>query len=168
MEYAYITTLPQRARSEGRFAVAPASVLYPTPRLQQPLQPSRSASFLTLTLFFPVRHIPLTTPHRPAYTPDPSVYLSDSHGRSVTPIILPPSDDDAFPEEQKELHDRYGISPLGNSRDEMEASRELEKLRRRKKEVESGLLGRESSKLVNGKRRRGFLDGEEFWDVFDE
>lgn len=30
------------------------------------------------------------------------------------------------------------------------------------------MLGRESSRLVNAKRRRGFLDDEDFRDVMDD
>lgn len=61
----------------------------------------------------------------------------------------------------------FGITPQGKSKEEVEAGRELRRLRGIK-EVEGGLLGRESSRLANEKRRRGFLDGEDFWDVVEE
>lgn len=62
---------------------------------------------------------------------------------------------------------RFGITPLGRSREELEASAELQRLQQRKRE-EGVLMGRESSGLCCEKRRRGFLDGEDFWDIVDE
>lgn len=119
-----------------------------------------------------------------------SAYPSDSHGRSVTPLIVVPDSYNSPPNNLNAPHnksssasapfkpslqptasppvyDPYDILPHGKSKEEAEASEELMKLKVQK-QLEGGILGREGGRLCNEKRRRGFLDGEEFWDLGED
>ncbi|CAK3925025.1 hypothetical protein AC579_621 [Lecanosticta acicola] len=111
---------------------------------------------------------------------DSDSYLSDRQGRSVTPIIRP-----AW-EQAQEGASTYkklviltsdlpgGKKPVGRppqdpsfsgtSKEEREAAAELKKLEEQKKH-EGVTMGQEGSKMANAKRRRGFLDDEDFEDI---
>ena len=103
------------------------------------------------------------------YTTDSDAYLSDRQGRSVTPIIMPFS----------ELRTTQGNTETNKltlltsdlerdqlSKEEREAAAELKKLEDQKRH-QGITMGQEGSKLANAKRRRGFLDDEDFEDVID-
>lgn len=179
------------------YCIERASELYSFSRYQQRLLaclytsttyftfPSSFLTLLPTSLHCILRGLPLTmNSNDTAYETDSSLYLSDSNGRSLTPLIQPfsPTNNNAnnttSPSQPKNNNipiqphdlpkfDRYGITPHGRSKEEVEAGKELERLRKKKVE-EGGVLGRESSRLVNAKRRRGFLDDEDFRDVMDD
>ncbi|KAK4494836.1 hypothetical protein PRZ48_014192 [Zasmidium cellare] len=98
---------------------------------------------------------------------DSEAWLSDSKGRSVTPLIVPRSErqaDDSQPDPtpKNKLYFLQGPGPF--TKEQREAAAELQKLRD-KKEREGWIMGQEGSRLVTDKRRRGFLDDEDFEDV---
>lgn len=114
------------------------------------------------------------------YTTDSDAYLSDRQGRSVTPIIMPFSE--LRTTQGNTAHnkltlltsdlerDQQSIRPQGlpadMSKEEREAAAELKKLEDQKRH-QGITMGQEGSKLANAKRRRGFLDDEDFEDVID-
>lgn len=114
------------------------------------------------------------------YTTDSDAYLSDRQGRSVTPIIMPFSElrtTQGNTETNKLTlltsdleRDQQSIRPQGlpadMSKEEREAAAELKKLEDQKRH-QGITMGQEGSKLANAKRRRGFLDDEDFEDVID-
>lgn len=113
---------------------------------------------------------------------DSDRYLSDRHGRSVTPIIVPAPEKQKSPEQSAEpaqplltsdLPSRPRGRPpkdpqyLGKSKEKCEAIDELKKLENQKR-MEGVSMGQEGCRLVNAKRRRGFLDDEDFEDfIYD-
>ena len=95
----------------------------------------------------------------------PAAYLSDSRGRSVTPVIYP-----AGKEPENDAGRGGNVrapSQTYNSKDEREAAAELKKLEDFKRIV-GPLFGPEGTILANAKRRRGFLHDEDFEDVVEE
>lgn len=107
---------------------------------------------------------------------DSGAYLSDKNGRRVTPIIVPLServkaDDGAIlmsdlPQFNQTL-ENMSSRPEGRSKEIREAEAQLEKLRA-KQQRQGVTMGREGSRLVNEKRRRGFIDDEDFEDFIEE
>ncbi|SMR58270.1 unnamed protein product [Zymoseptoria tritici ST99CH_1E4] len=105
---------------------------------------------------------------------DSDSYLSDATGRSVTPLIVPASDKpNNSSQPPSQTHQRRGPFSLPPSepgpgvvytKDEKDAIAELRKLEALKKK-EGGFLGKQGGRLVNEKRRRGFLDDEDFEEV---
>lgn len=84
---------------------------------------------------------------------DSEAYLSDAFGREVTPLIVPrPEPDKRESPETKE------------QKEQRQAAAELKKLTDQRRR-EGLTMGREGSQLVTDKRRRGFLDDEDFEDV---
>jgi hypothetical protein len=95
----------------------------------------------------------------------PTTYLSDSRGRSVTPVIYP-----AGKEPKNNIGGDGNVrvpQRTYNSKDEREAAAELKKLEDFKQIVGS-LFGPEGTILANAKRRRGFLYDEDFEDIVEE
>ncbi|EME41010.1 hypothetical protein DOTSEDRAFT_74527 [Dothistroma septosporum NZE10] len=113
---------------------------------------------------------------------DSDRYLLDRHGRSVTPIIVPAAEKQMSPERSTEPAQPILTSDLparprgrppknpqhvGMSKEEVEAREELKRLITQKR-AEGVSMGQEGCQLVNAKRRRGFLDDEDFEDfVYD-
>lgn len=120
----------------------------------------------------------ITVPFSDQYT-DSEAYLSDHYGRSVTPVIVPDAEqhraatvgapvgasagDSSGPAEQR----GPGKPPTHMSKDERLAAAELKKLEDQKR-YEGPSMGLEGSRLVNEKRRRGFLDDEDFEDIVED
>lgn len=120
---------------------------------------------------------------------DSDAYLSDAYGRSVTPIIVPLSERQQQGGEEEQTKPEGTMSPpavkrgpgrltqhgesvfltglTGLSKEEQYAAAELKKLEDQKRR-EGPTMGLESSRLVNEKRRKGFLDDEDFMDVIDD
>ncbi|KAF2162715.1 hypothetical protein M409DRAFT_68986 [Zasmidium cellare ATCC 36951] len=95
---------------------------------------------------------------------DSEAWLSDANGRSVTPLIVPMSERQTE-EPQSKVKKFPGFSSDGPmTKEQREAAAELQKLRDQKLR-EGVIMGREGSRLANDKRRRGFLDDEDFEDV---
>lgn len=108
-------------------------------------------------------------------------YLADQYGRSVTPIILPSKgtprptlhtslDGTAIPEQSH----RRGRPPKDPAlrtgpyvvKDERDAAAELKRLQDFKLVIGPS-FGPEGTILANEKRRRGFLDDEDFEDIVE-
>ncbi|KXT03393.1 hypothetical protein AC578_3966 [Pseudocercospora eumusae] len=115
---------------------------------------------------------------------DSEAYLSDAYGRSVTPVIVPLAErqQEEAPMQPKQegsmspptkppgrppKHASAFGTAIGSSKAEQEAAAELKKLEDQKRR-EGFSMGLESSRLVNEKRRKGFLDDEDFEDVIDD
>lgn len=107
---------------------------------------------------------------------DSAAYLSDASGRSVTPIILTPqelaqqqadSTAGGGPERLLMSQEGLGLQYTGLDKNEREAAAELKKLEDQKRH-EGVTMGLEGSRLANAKRRRGFLDDEDFEDVIED
>ncbi|KAK6431387.1 hypothetical protein LTR95_012451 [Oleoguttula sp. CCFEE 5521] len=79
-------------------------------------------------------------------------YLSDSHGRSITPIIQPFS--------AVKLAPATAVDTSGLNKEARDAVRRLEA----RKRIVSITMGQLGCKFVNQKRRLGFLDDEDFED----
>ena len=107
---------------------------------------------------------------------DSEAYLSDAQGRSVTPIIRPfeanpTTTNNTTAGAAGEATSRvlpFGLSrkppaPVYATAEERKAAAEIEKLERRKREV-GVLMEKGGATWANAKRRRGFLDDEEFED----
>ena len=93
---------------------------------------------------------------------DSEAYLSDAHGRSVTPMIVPLSERDPSDVQKGPQAKKFFSGP--STKPTEAANKELNKLRDQKI-AEGPTMGREGSRLANEKRRRGFLDDEDFEDV---
>ncbi|KAF2216965.1 hypothetical protein CERZMDRAFT_119694 [Cercospora zeae-maydis SCOH1-5] len=128
---------------------------------------------------------------------DRSAYLSDASGRSVTPIILTPQElaqqraeakAEAAAEDKGDIQSSPSMAPTklkrkpgrpaksqgpfaiqstSLDRAERDAAAELMKLEEQKRR-EGVTMGLEGSRLVNEKRRRGFLDDEDFEDIIED
>ncbi|OQO09364.1 hypothetical protein B0A48_04762 [Cryoendolithus antarcticus] len=85
-------------------------------------------------------------------THDSDAYLSDSHGRSITPIIQPFS--------AVNLKPSSAIDTSGLNKEARDAVRRLEA----RKRIVGATMGQLGCKFVNQKRRLGFLDDEDFED----
>ncbi|OQO00245.1 hypothetical protein B0A48_14032 [Cryoendolithus antarcticus] len=85
-------------------------------------------------------------------THDSDAYLSDSHGRSITPIIQPFSAVNLTP--------ATSIDTSGLNEQARDAVRRLEA----RKRIVGPTMGQLGCKFVNQKRRLGFLDDEDFED----
>ncbi|KAM0717382.1 hypothetical protein Q7P37_007234 [Cladosporium fusiforme] len=93
-------------------------------------------------------------------------YLSDSRGRSVTPIIRPMSNIGIGETSYQQMPDRPDRPPAGSSKDERVAFAELQKLKERKKAV-GPTMEKTGVRIANSKRRMGFLDDENFEDFVE-
>ncbi|KAK6435367.1 hypothetical protein LTR95_008442 [Oleoguttula sp. CCFEE 5521] len=85
-------------------------------------------------------------------THDTDAYLSDSHGRSITPIIQPFSAVNLAP--------ATAIDTSGLDKEARDAVRRLEA----RKRIVGPTMGQLGCRFVNPKRRLGFLDEEDFED----
>jgi hypothetical protein len=93
-------------------------------------------------------------------------YLSDSRGRSVTPIIRPMTNIGLAEPASQTMPARLGRPPAGATKDERKARQELQELKERKKAVVP-TLEKTGVRLANEKRRMGFLDDENFEDIVE-
>lgn len=92
--------------------------------------------------------------------------MSDSRGRSVTPVIKPMSNIGLAESASQIMPARLGRPPAGLSKDERNAQQELQELKERKKAVGPS-LEKTGVRLANEKRRMGFLDDENFEDIVE-
>ncbi|KAI7502885.1 hypothetical protein KC367_g1901 [Hortaea werneckii] len=96
---------------------------------------------------------------------DSEAYLSDAQGRSVTPIITPNSERHRASGSATPAALRRPGEPSQQplTKDERKAAAELEELEQQK--VAVGLsMDRTGVRMANSKRRKGFLDDEDFED----
>lgn len=101
---------------------------------------------------------------------DSESYLSDAHGRSVTPVIVPLQEQQRQQQQDPPILTsnvkrvgRPPAKPASESKEVRAAKAELEKLAEQKR-IEGFILGQEGSVLATDWRRRGFLDDEDFMD----
>ncbi|KAM3424588.1 hypothetical protein BST61_g6580 [Cercospora zeina] len=122
---------------------------------------------------------------------DRSAYLSDASGRSVTPMILTPQEIAEAEAEAEAMDDvqstpsmapaklkrkpgrptksagAFALQSTSSDKVERDAAAELKKLEDQKRR-EGVTMGLEGTRLVNEKRRRGFLDDEDFEDIIED
>lgn len=115
-------------------------------------------------------------------------YLNDAQGRSVTPVIVPIQEQGQKGSTRAALEGlslstapsrglnsladdpaTFGITAASSSMSyhERAAAAELKKLANQKRH-EGPTMGVEGSRLVNEKRRRGFLDDEDFEEILED
>lgn len=71
------------------------------------------------------------------------------------------------PGRPSKIQEAFGLQTMSLDKNEREAATELKKLEDQKRR-EGVTMGLEGSRLVNAKRRRGFLDDEDFEDVIED